>query len=512
MTCLLACLGVFTTTQAQSGSYTDWYKEYNDSVQGIRLNEAIQYLNLKKIAPKKRVIVGIIDSGIDTTLVDIKAALWTNPKEKPDGKDNDKNGYVDDIHGWNFLGTADGSFNMTSAGTQDFREFKRLYPKYKEVKEVSEVEDPAEYAYYEEMKRKAGITNYIKFAHYMGSKNEAYHYMDKVLSQQPDLNKDTLSLKGLMHLSLATEEWNNACQLIFTDLYKVDKKMLWADFLEQHKNAYHLVNSRISGIEHEPDKRLLMGDNLADPKDRFYGNPILQVEGCEHGTAVAGLIAAQGITHPEHMGVYPDAQLMIIRAVPDGDEYDKDIASAIRYAVDNGAKVINLSLGKYNSPHSTMVNEAIAYAAKKDVLLIQAAGNDGKNIDEVNYFPSALNTKGERLNNYLRVGSTNLKGERSKFSNYGTTQVDVFAPGEQLVCHSLGDKLMISQGTSLSAPIVSGLAALLRAHFPKLKAHQIKDILVRSVRPKTIEQLSQSGSGVVDALQAVQLAKTYKKR
>ena len=508
----MVCLGVPTVSSAQSGDWVDWYKEYNDSLQGIRLPEAMHYLASQKLRPKKQVVVGIIDSGIDTTLVDLKPALWTNPKEKPDGKDNDKNGYIDDIHGWNFLGTADGSFQMTSAGTQDFREFKRLYPKYKDVKEASEVEDPAEYAYYEEMKRKAGIVNYIKFAQYMGVKDEAYDYMDEVLSEQTNMDKDTLSLRGLMYLPLATEEWNQACQLIFTDLYKADKQLLWSDFMKQHKQAYQLVHSRISSIEHEPDKRLLMGDDLADAKDRFYGNPILQVEGCEHGTAVAGLIAAQGLAHPEMKGVYPAAQLMIIRAVPDGDEYDKDIASAIRYAVDNGAKVINLSLGKYNSPQAAMVNEAIAYAAKKDVLLVQAAGNDGKNLDELNYYPSALQPNGERFKNYLRVGASNLQGERSKFSNYGASQVDVFAPGEKLVCLSLDNELMISQGTSLSAPIVSGLAALLRAYFPKLKAHQIKDILVQSVRPGSVEQLSQAGSGVVDALQAVQLAKSYKKR
>ena len=509
LTCLLACLGVSHVSYAQSFSIVGWHKMYKDTLQGIRLNEAVDYLAAHDLAPKKSVVVGIIDSGIDTTLVDLKPALWVNAKERKDGKDTDKNGYVDDIHGWNFLGTPDGSFNMTSAGTQEFREFKRLFPKYKEA-DSTQVTNQEEFAYYEAMKKKAGITNYIKYAQYMKVKDQAYAYMDAVMAERSDLNKDTLTITGLMYLPIATEEWNNACQVIFTDIYKADKKSLWNELVQFHQSHFDLVKTRIESIEHDQDKRLLMGDDLTNSKDRLYGNAILQVEGCEHGTAVAGLIAGQGLVEPEVSGVFPAAQLMILRAVPDGDEYDKDIATAIRYAVDNGAKVINMSLGKYNSPQAAMVNEAIAYAAKKDVLVIQAAGNDGRNIDQVNYYPSALDKKANRFKNYLRVGATDLKGQRSKFSNYGAKQVDVFAPGEKIVCHTLNNEFMVSQGTSLSAPIVSGLAALIRAYFPKLKAHQVKEILMKSVRPMDECGLSVSG-GVVDALQAVQQARNYKR-
>lgn len=225
-----------------------------------------------------------------------------------------------------------------------------------------------------------------------------------------------------------------------------------------------------------------------------------------------GVIAGQGINNAAITGVWPQARLMIIRAVPDGDEYDKDISTAIRYAVDNGAKVINMSLGKYTSPDADMVNEAIEYALKKDVLIIQAAGNNKRNIDLITYFPSAKDAQGKIFPNYLRVGSSDKKGQLSQFSNYGAKEVDVFAPGEEITSVTVGNKYMVSQGTSIATPIVSGVAAMLRAHFPKLTATQIKEILIKSVRPADNLKDRCTSGGIIDALQAVKLATEYKKR
>lgn len=509
VTLLIACLGISISSLGQVSPSSGWHKMYNDTLQGVRSDEALLFLQSQKIRPVKSLIVGIIDSGIDTTVVDLQPALWKNPKEKPDGRDNDKNGYIDDLHGWNFLGTKDKSFNMTSAGTEEYREFKRLFPKYKGIDSTA-VKDTAEYAYYEKMKKKAGIVNYIKFFGYNAMKDVAYQLIDSVLKATPGVDIDTLTINGLAHLPVKSEKWNDACQTLFVDMYKGGKDALWQKVRNTHQVQFDLMRKRIDGIENDADKRLLMGDNLKNPEDRFYGNPVLQVEGCEHGTFVAGVIAGQGVGDPIVTGIYPQVGLMIIRAVPDGDEYDKDVASAIRYAVDNGAKVINMSLGKYTSPDADMVNAAIAYAAKNDVLLVQAAGNNKKNIDNVAYFPSAKDKSGAAFTNYMRVGASDKRGKPCAFSNYGKQEVDVFAPGAEITSVTVGNEYTESQGTSVAAPVVTAVAAMIRAYFPKLKASQVKEILIKSVRPMQEKELCASG-GIIDALQAVKLAMEYRK-
>lgn len=508
---LLFFLCSFVDVNGQTNPYNGWHKTYNDTLQGVNMEQALSFLHDKKIKAHREVVVGIIDSGIDTTSVDLIPALWKNKKEKADGRDNDKNGYVDDLHGWNFLGTKDGSFNMTSAGTEEYREFKRLYPKYKSA-DTSTVSDTTEYAYYERMKKKAGIVSYLRFVNITAMKDEAYCKIDSILKEQQGINIDTLTVSGLANLNIDNETWNNACQAVAVDMLKSGEKTLWKDVRKEHDDNFALMKKRIYGIEHDQDKRLLMGDNMQDANDRFYGNPTLQIEGCMHGTFVAGVIAGQGINNKDVKGVCPEAKLMIIRAVADGDEYDKDIATAIRYAVDNGAKVINMSLGKYASPSAEMVNEAIAYALKKDVLIVQAAGNNKRNIDDVAYFPTAKDSNGNRFANYLRVGSVGRTGKRSSFSNYGATEVDVFAPGEDITSTTLNNEYETSQGTSIAAPVVSGVAAMIRMYFPKLSAADVKEIIISSVRPITeLKEYCKSG-GIVDAFKAVETAVTYTKK
>lgn len=499
------------TVKSQTNRYAGWQKTYNDTLQGVNLNQAVAYLKAYKLKPRRGVIVGVIDSGIDTTCVDLLPALWKNPKEKPDGKDNDRNGYIDDLHGWNFLGTKDGSFNMTSAGTEEYREFKRLYPKYKTAVPGT-VKDTAEYAYYEKMKKKAGITSYIKFADYTATKDRAYKQIDSILATKPEINVDTLTVGGLARLDIKDKTWDDACQMLFADMLRRGSKTLWKKVHEGHDTSFALMKKRIYGIEHDADKRLLIGDDMKNPADRFYGNNILQADGCDHGTFISCVIAGQGLKDSCVKGICPEARLMIIRAVPDGDEYDKDIASSIRYAVDNGAKVINMSLGKSTSPDSAMVTAAIEYARKKDVLIIQAAGNNHRDIDKTPYFPSDRDSHGAVLSNYLRVGASDRLGRPCSFSNYGANGVDVFAPGADITSVTEGNKLMTSEGTSIAAPIVSGVAAMIRMYFPKLTATQIKDILTSSVRPSAALKDHCKSGGVVDALNAVKAAIKYSKK
>jgi len=425
-----------------------WHKDYSVERQGANIKAALQLLHERGLRPSGPVVVGIVDSGVDTTTVSLQGALWTNPGEKAaNGLDDDGNGYVDDVHGWNFLGTKDGSFNMISAGTEEYRQFKHLYPKYKNVTSRDSAEDKKEYDFYVRMRKEAKIDQYLRYY--------------EIASQSLD-RLDSLSLVRLKQMA---------------------------------KN--------IHSIEHDQDKRLLMGDNMDDADDRYYGNATLTIEGCEHGTFVAGVIGGDAKEDHRYDGIAPDvARLMIVRASPDGDEYDKDIATSIRYAVDNGARIINISLGKYYSPQARMVNDAIRYAADRDVLVVCAAGNNHRNLDSIPSFPAGTDYAGRFLPNFIRVGASDEQGRCSEISNYGRQQVHLFAPGTVIASVFPGNKYRLSQGTSLSAPIVSAIAALLRSYFPYLKAPQVRQLLMETVRPMADVKGSISG-GVVDMLAAV---------
>lgn len=424
-----------------------WHKNYTTERQGANISAALNLLESRGLKPTGHIVVGIIDSGIDTTTVSIQKALWTNAGEKQDGCDTDGNGFRDDLHGWNFLGTKDGTFNMISAGTEEYRQFKQLYPKYKNVANRDTVQDKKEYDFYLRMRKEAKIDQYLRY----------YEIASKSLDRL-----DSMSLVRLQQMA---------------------------------KN--------IHSIEHEADKRLLMGDNMDDAEDRYYGNPTLTIEGCEHGTFVAGVIGGDAQQDHRFDGIAPDiARLMIVRASPDGDEYDKDIASSIYYAVDNGARVINISLGKYYSPQERMVNDAIRYAADRDVLVICAAGNNSRNLDTIPSYPSGTDRAGRFLPNFMRVGASDEQGQCAEMSNYGSQTVHLFAPGTLIASVFPGNKYDLSQGTSLAAPVVTAIATLLRSYFPYLKAAQIKDLLMETVRPME-DALSISG-GTVDMLRAVE--------
>ena len=442
---------VLSGTAQPAGALRDfagWHKGYSKERQGANVSAALDLLRTRGMKPCGSVVVGIIDSGVDTMTVSLQHALWTNPGERADGKDSDGNGYTDDLHGWNFLGTADGTFNMITAGTEEYRQFKRLYPKYKNTTSRDSVQDKKEYDFYVRMRKEAKIDSYLRFY--------------EVASQSLD-RLDSLSLKRLEQMA---------------------------------KN--------IHSIEHDADKRLLMGDNMDDADDRFYGNPTLTIEGCEHGTFVAGVIGGDAKEDHRFDGIAPDvARLMIVRASPDGDEYDKDIASSIRYAVDNGARVINISLGKYYSPQERMVNDAIRYAADRDVLVICAAGNNSRNLDTIPCYPSGVDHAGRFLPNFLRVGASDEQGRCAQISNYGRETVHLFAPGTLIASVFPGNKYDLSQGTSLSAPIVTAVATLLRSYFPYLKAAQIRQLLMETVRPMDDVKGSISG-GTLDMLAAVE--------
>lgn len=482
-----------------------WHKQLNDTCQGINLPEAFKFIRSHNLRPRRQVVIGIIDSGVDTLSTDILPALWSNPGECLDGHDTDGNGYADDLHGWNFLGTADGSFDMISAGTEEFREFKRLYPKYKDI-DTTAVSDPREYSYYLKMRKKAGIDSYLTFYEYNKIKNRAFCHLDSMLNRHAPAMADTISIGGVLALAAGSPEDTQAVETIGVDILKAGDEAKWSSIINAHRENLDLMRRRVEGIEKDTDKRLLMGDNLKDESDRNYGNTHLMAAGAEHGTFVAGIIAGQGILNPEISGIFPEARLMILRAVPEGDEYDKDVATAIHYAVDNGASVINLSLGKLTSPDADMVNRAIKYALDNDVLILQAAGNSRLNIDSIGYFPSAIDRDGKTFGNFMRVGASSRNGAKASISNYGATKVDIFAPGSDITSNTTGNKFMTASGTSIATPVAAAVAAMLRAYYPELSASDIKDILTESCRPRhKLSGLSVSG-GILDASLAIRNA------
>jgi subtilisin family serine protease len=269
-------------------------------------------------------------------------------------------------------------------------------------------------------------------------------------------------------------------------------------------------------------------DNYEDFNDRFYGNNDVMVsnKSALHGTHVSGIIAAARNNGKGMDGIADNVRIMPLRAVPDGDEHDKDIALAIRYAVDNGARVVNMSFGKSFSPEKKWVDEAVKYAESKGVLLVHAAGNDAKNLDTTFNFPTPLLLDGTRPNNWITVGASGdpkAGGLTANFSNYGKKEVDVFAPGVRIYSTVPGGNTYQNlQGTSMASPVVAGLAAFILEYYPNLSARQVKMVIEKSAKkpgekvknPGTdelagLDELSRSG-GIINAYEAIKLASTIK--
>jgi subtilisin family serine protease len=220
-------------------------------------------------------------------------------------------------------------------------------------------------------------------------------------------------------------------------------------------------------------------------------------------------------------------RIMSVRVTPDGDERDKDVANGIRYAVDHGALVINMSFGKGYSPEKPVVDSAVRYAESKGVLLVHAAGNDGSDNDRVPSYPTAGYLGGGRAANWLEVGASTFRRSAlaARFSNYGRTAVDLFAPGQDIYATLPNQRYGRQSGTSMAAPTVSGVAALLLAYFPRLTPMDVRRILLASVTrypdarvpapgggpPVPFASLSATG-GVVNAYAAVRQALEEERR
>ncbi|MDB5240765.1 MAG: peptidase [Spirosoma sp.] len=520
---ILISASVGLLSVAASAQQTQWYlRDKTDSTVGISVDRT--YRELLKNRKPTPVVVAVIDGGVDANHEDLRRVLWTNTKEVAgNGKDDDKNGYVDDVHGWNFIGGKDGR-NVSYETVEVTRLYAQLKPKY-EGKTRASLKPSEQKEYDLFMKTKAEVEkNRAQYkAQYQGISQFYDQYITAVSSLKKALNVTKLDTNTLR---LAADTITNASlKRPATGLLRLLRQQGAGDtdaVMSELEKANEQLKARAE-YNYNPDfnSRDIVGDNPNDLKQRDYGNADVAGPRPDHGTHVAGIIGADRTNNLGVMGIADAVQIMSVRAVPDGDERDKDVANAIRYAVDNGAQIINMSFGKDYSPQREVVEEAERYALAKGVLLVHAAGNDGKDIDTAANYPAPRFIDGKEIPNVITVGASaepNTSDLIASFSNYGKATVDVFAPGKDIYSTVPGGKYENNSGTSMASPVVAGVAAVLKSYFPRLTYMDIKRIIMESAtpyqtpvrRPESTDtvpfaNLSKTG-GIVNLYEAVKLA------
>jgi subtilisin family serine protease len=485
-----------------------------DRVAGISARKAEQELLAGK-QPKRTVLVAVIDGGVDTAHVGLKSHLWTNPKEVAgNGKDDDNNGYVDDVRGWNFIGGKDGKDVQ-----YDLLEVTRLWVRCNKAPNAGPTSKlPAPDA----ATCKRATEEYAKVKAENQQLAQQITQIDAVLTRANEILRKAIG-DSLTKDKVSAFQPNSA--------ESQQAKTMWLRLADagitpgEVADAKKDVESKQKyGLNPDFDPRPIVGDDYANTAERRYGNADVMGPDAKHGTHVSGIIGGVRGTPGGIDGVATNVKIMMVRTVPDGDERDKDIANAIRYAVDNGAQVINMSFGKGYSPEKRAVDEAVKYADSKGVLMVHAAGNDGENLAEKASFPTPTYLAGGKPNNWIEVGASSWKGLDSlaaPFSNYGKAQVDVFAPGVDILSTVPGGGYERESGTSMAAPVVTGLAALVMSYYPNLSAADVKRIILDSATryadQKVVKPGSQTGEqvtfgslsmtgGIVNAYAALKLA------
>ncbi len=480
----------------------DWYhQDASDGYFGVSAHKA--YKDIIKDKAGETVVVAIIDSGMDIEHEDLKDNIWVNTDEIPEnGIDDDKNGYIDDVYGWNFIGGPDGK----NVGPDTY-EATRLYAKYNyKYKNANpdqlSKDDKKEYEIY--LKVKENVEKEREKAEGKIAEMDLIHQkvndaLDVLKSSLDTLDFNSENISNLVvndNQSLAMAKQVSAQYLLNSpEIKSVDelKKQISKD-IKSDKEYYN--NKLLYAFNPDFDTRTtIVKDNYADQNEKIYGNNDVEGPDPLHGTHVGGIVGAVSDNGIGMDGIAKNVKLMSIRTVPDGDERDKDVANAIRYAVDNGASIINMSFGKGFSWDKEVVDEAVKYAAKKDVLLVHAAGNSAKNTDLEDNFPNdeyekkcgfLFFKKKKKAKNWIEVGALSYQDKENsvaKFSNYGKTEVDLFSPGVKIYSTMPDDEYAYLQGTSMAAPVVAGMAAVLRSHFPALTAEQVREAILSSVSP-----------------------------
>ena len=505
-----------------------------DGYYGISLDKAYEFIKTKNLK-SKTVVVAVIDSGIDTLQEDLTGVLWTNPKEIPgNGIDDDHNGYADDVHGWNFLGGKDGT-NVK----EDASEEARVYYKYKDKFEDKDFDstslkgkDAEIYPMWLKAKKKimgdgsdAGSVDLVMLRRVVNACIKSDSILQKAMGKPEFTYKDLEAYQPT-----AVDAKTAKSVLVYLMKEEHDADMTNTLFLDEFKELTEQEERKMEMKETAPKnyRQDVVKDDESDINDKNYGNNNIMAGDPMHGTHVAGIIAAERNNGKGMDGIADNVKIMMIRVVPNGDEHDKDISLAIRYAADNGARVVNMSFGKNLSPDKRWVDEAVQYAESKGVLLIHAAGNDNADVDSVDNFPNPnfLDSK-STASNWITVGAStepasdnDSRNYSASFSNYGKKEVDVFAPGTRIYSTLPGgNRYGNLDGTSMASPVVTGVAALILEYYPNLTPQQVKYCIEKSAvspvtKPKKADQeketmdfsdMSKTG-GILNAYGAVKLA------
>ena len=469
-----------TTIDSLDVKYLNWYNRSPvvDKVQGAATDQAYREF-LRDKSPRKKVVVAVIDGGVDIYHPELEGKIWTNKKEiAGNGLDDDNNGYVDDIHGWNFIGNSKGE-HLLYENMEFVRIFKKLNPQFSGVKDESglSAEEKRLYAVYLRSKTKyeEELRKHTQRKKDLDNFEEYVNHFEEVLRKH--LRKQEITVEDVKSVKTKSEMVSAAKEALL-DLY--NKGFTRKDLADLQKRSNDFLNYYLN-LDFNP--RAQVEDDPEDPGDIHYGNNDVKGPRSFHGTFVAGVIAAARGNGAGTDGVADHVEIMTLRVVPDGDERDKDVALAIRYAVDNGADIINMSFGKYFSITRGILDDAVRYAGDHNVLMIHSAGNEADNLDLTEHYPSAILADGSRVPNWITVGATsNILNKEfcGIFSNYGAENVDLFAPGVNIISLAPDNKYEMGDGTSFSGPVVSGVAALVWSYYPELTALQLKDILLES--------------------------------
>jgi subtilisin family serine protease len=486
----------------------DWHllDPATDGVAGVGAKRAIAEL-LRDAAPKRQVIVAVLDGGVDTAHTALRPALVLNAKETPaNGRDDDGNGYIDDARGWNFLGGASGNID------DDRLEVTRLVAACRANGGMSTVA-----ASCAELERAYTSGRDETASQWAGLRPVLTEYDGLLDVLAKDVGVPRSALTDAMVATFAPQSPAARDALMKVQMYGANGLTIGVS-----RAARKQLEGRLNfGFNLAFDGRKVIGDTPAT--GRRYGNANVTGPDPSHGTAVASLIAAVS-GDSGFVGVAPGVRILPVRVVPNGDEYDKDVANGIRYAVDAGAQIINMSFGKPYSPGKAMVDSAVQYAVAKGVLLVHASGNESTDVDATPTFPTARYAEGRgRADLWIDVGASSWRaGERlaAEFTNYGSATVDLFAPGVSVFAAAPGNGFAREDGTSVAAPVVSGVAALLMSQFPTLTAADVKRILMATVTRLPDQQVARPGGsammvpfaslsisgGIINAYEAVKMA------
>jgi len=496
------------TINAQDSVPDNWFNldKGSENVQGVSTEKV--YKEIIKGKKGKTVIVAVIDSGVDAEHEDLKEVMWVNPGEiAGNGIDDDGNGYVDDVHGWNFIGGKDGK-NVKEDNLEVARVYKKLSKKYDGVS-AAQAKDKKEYAIF--LKAKKEIEEGREKAQANLGQYESMKpiILNALTAVGKLLDGKAPTLENVKGLDVGADRSLAIGQSVIMDVLGQGGSFESMQDIKDEMSGQlqegidHFSNQLEYGLNPDFQSRTVIGDNYANQTEKGYGNNDVEGPDAFHGTHVAGIIGAIRNNDVGINGVANNVRIMSIRAVPDGDERDKDVANAIRYAVDNGASVVNMSFGKGFSWNKKVVDDAVRYAAKKDVLLVHAAGNSNMEVEPNNNFPNDKYEKKKlfgkkNAQNWIEVGALSWKGGEdavATFSNYDQENVDLFAPGVAIHSTIPDNKYKNAQGTSMASPVVAGVAALLRSQFPKLTAKQVKSILMDSVTPLNTQVIKPGSDG-----------------